>query len=84
MAQDGVRRVEAWREAAERSEPPTHLLVGGEARVNDDESLEVGWFAPEALPELDEYNRERITLALDGSGTEGTVFRFGGVPSETG
>ena len=32
MAQDGVRRVEAWREAAERAEPPTHLLVGGEAR----------------------------------------------------
>ena len=24
--------------------------VGGEARVNDDESLEVGWFAADALP----------------------------------
>lgn len=24
--------------------------VRGEARVNDDESVEVGWFAPEALP----------------------------------
>lgn len=26
--------------------------VGGEARVADDESLEVGWFAPDALPHL--------------------------------
>ncbi|WP_441248715.1 NUDIX hydrolase [Kitasatospora sp. McL0602] len=39
-------------------------LVSGEARVNDDESLEVGWFAPDALPELDDYSRERIAVAL--------------------
>ncbi|MGH8883038.1 MAG: NUDIX hydrolase, partial [Stackebrandtia sp.] len=25
--------------------------VGGEARVNDDESIDVGWFEPEALPQ---------------------------------
>ncbi len=29
--------------------------VGGEARVNDDESLEVGWFTVDALPELNEF-----------------------------
>ncbi|MEU9185509.1 NUDIX domain-containing protein [Streptomyces sp. NPDC048484] len=38
--------------------------VGGEARVNDDESLEVGWFAVDALPALDEYGRFRIKQAL--------------------
>lgn len=37
--------------------------VGGEARVNDDESLEVGWFPLDALPELDEYALTRIKLA---------------------
>ena len=39
--------------------------VGGEARVNDDESVEVGWFSPEALPDLDAVDRQRITTALD-------------------
>ncbi|WP_320783816.1 NUDIX domain-containing protein [Streptomyces sp. CRN 30] len=38
--------------------------VGGEARVNDDESLEVGWFAVDALPELDEFGLLRIKQAL--------------------
>ncbi|MFJ5927155.1 NUDIX hydrolase [Kitasatospora sp. NPDC092948] len=41
--------------------------VAGEARVNDDESLEVGWFHPDALPELDASTRERIKLALAGN-----------------
>jgi ADP-ribose pyrophosphatase YjhB (NUDIX family)/GNAT superfamily N-acetyltransferase len=43
--------------------------VAGEARVNDDESLEVGWFSPEALPEMPERSRVRIerALAYDGS-----------------
>lgn len=48
--------------------------VSGEARVNDDESLEVAWFAPDALPELDDYARYRLELALAGK-TE-TVFSF--------
>ena len=39
--------------------------VGGEARVNDDESLEVGWFAVDALPELNEFALLRIKQALD-------------------
>ncbi|MFE0203474.1 NUDIX domain-containing protein [Streptomyces sp. NPDC058985] len=38
--------------------------VGGEARVNDDESLEVGWFAVDALPELGEFGQVRIKQAL--------------------
>ncbi|MFC7217689.1 NUDIX domain-containing protein [Streptomyces polyrhachis] len=37
--------------------------VGGEARVNDDESLAVGWFAPDALPKLDEATLRRIEQA---------------------
>ncbi|UGY94737.1 NUDIX hydrolase [Streptomyces gobiensis] len=37
--------------------------VGGEARVNDDESLEVGWFEPDALPPLEEFGLTRIKLA---------------------
>jgi 8-oxo-dGTP pyrophosphatase MutT (NUDIX family) len=42
--------------------------VGGEARVNDDESLEVGWFALDALPEeLDERGRTRLRHALSGA-----------------
>ncbi|MFI9583456.1 NUDIX hydrolase [Streptomyces sp. NPDC052236] len=39
--------------------------VGGEARVNDDESLEVGWFALDALPELEEFALFRIKQALN-------------------
>ncbi|WP_326671341.1 NUDIX domain-containing protein [Streptomyces canus] len=38
--------------------------VGGEARVNDDESLEVGWFAVDALPALNEFGLQRIKQAL--------------------
>ncbi|MEU3526736.1 NUDIX domain-containing protein [Streptomyces sp. NPDC038707] len=38
--------------------------VGGEARVNDDESLEVGWFAVDALPELNEFALFRIKQAM--------------------
>ncbi|MFE0450639.1 NUDIX domain-containing protein [Streptomyces sp. NPDC058914] len=38
--------------------------VGGEARVNDDESLEVGWFAVDALPVMHERQVFRIKQAL--------------------
>ncbi|MDH6579447.1 NUDIX domain-containing protein [Kitasatospora sp. MAP5-34] len=54
-------------------------LVSGEARVNDDESLEVGWFALDELPELDDYTRDRLALAL--STERGTAFNFSGLPS---
>jgi 8-oxo-dGTP diphosphatase len=39
--------------------------VAGEARVNDDESIAVGWFALDALPELDAFQLLRIRTALD-------------------
>lgn len=38
--------------------------TGGRARVNDDESLEVDWFAVDALPELAEFALTRIKRAL--------------------
>ncbi|MET8472348.1 NUDIX domain-containing protein [Streptomyces sp. NPDC006422] len=37
--------------------------TGGEARVNDDESLDVAWFALDALPPLDEFSLFRIKQA---------------------
>lgn len=37
--------------------------TGGEARVNDDESLEVAWFALDALPQLSEHALFRIKQA---------------------
>ncbi|GCB52261.1 NUDIX domain-containing protein [Streptomyces sp. NL15-2K] len=43
--------------------------VGGEARVNDDESLDVGWFAVDALPELNEFGVFRIKQALSDTPT---------------
>jgi 8-oxo-dGTP pyrophosphatase MutT (NUDIX family) len=43
--------------------------VDGEARVNDDESLEVGWFAVDALPDLNEFGLLRIKQALSDAPT---------------
>ncbi|MEV5431668.1 NUDIX domain-containing protein [Streptomyces sp. NPDC052701] len=43
--------------------------VGGRARVNDDESLEVGWFAVDALPDLNEHGVFRIKQALSDAPT---------------
>ncbi|WP_372594810.1 NUDIX domain-containing protein [Actinotalea sp.] len=40
--------------------------VGGEARVADDESTEVGWFAPDALPrDLTDSSVQRIAHTLE-------------------
>ncbi|WP_413099453.1 NUDIX hydrolase [Streptomyces sp. Inha503] len=39
--------------------------VGGEARVNDDESLDVGWFPLDALPEMEDFSLSRIKQALE-------------------
>jgi ADP-ribose pyrophosphatase YjhB (NUDIX family) len=38
--------------------------LGGEARVNDDESTEVGWFALDALPALSPLQARCLTDAL--------------------
>ncbi|MGW1541615.1 NUDIX hydrolase [Streptomyces sp. NPDC002309] len=43
--------------------------IGGEARVNDDESLDVAWFEVDALPDLHEFGRLRIKQALIDSPT---------------
>ncbi|MEU5591705.1 NUDIX domain-containing protein [Streptomyces sp. NPDC020298] len=43
--------------------------VGGRARVNDDESLEVGWFEVDALPELNEFAVFRIKQAMSDAPT---------------
>lgn len=43
--------------------------VGGEACVNDDESLEVGWFEVDALPVLNEFGLFRIKQAMSDSPT---------------
>lgn len=56
--------------------------VGGEARVNDEESLEVGWHALDALPELDESNRNWLTQALDNNGV--TAYSFSGLAEVLG
>lgn len=49
--------------------------TGGQAAVGDDESLEVGWFAPDALPEpLVDSSRERIADALDYDSATGPRF----------
>jgi 8-oxo-dGTP pyrophosphatase MutT (NUDIX family) len=56
--------------------------VGGEARVNDDESLEVGWFEPDGLPELGESAAHRLKHAL--SGEIRTYFSFSGLTEVLG
>ncbi|MET9699533.1 NUDIX domain-containing protein [Streptomyces sp. NPDC006529] len=52
--------------------------TGGEARVNDAESLEVGWFTVDALPPLEPFALDRIHRAL--SDEERTWFE---VPDES-
>ncbi|MEU4561302.1 NUDIX domain-containing protein [Actinoplanes sp. NPDC023936] len=39
--------------------------VGGEARVNDDESIDVAWFEPGAVPALDERQTRYLRQARD-------------------
>ncbi|NBM16984.1 NUDIX domain-containing protein [Streptomyces sp. GC420] len=48
--------------------------MAGEARVNDDESLEVGWFDLDALPELPEPALFRIKQAMSGGTDAPTWF----------
>jgi 8-oxo-dGTP pyrophosphatase MutT (NUDIX family) len=38
--------------------------VGGEARVNDDESLDVGWFTPDNIPDLPFHQNTMVELAF--------------------
>ena len=43
--------------------------VSGAARVNDDESSDVGWFALDDLPQLSERHTLLVNLALEADGT---------------
>lgn len=43
-------------------------LVGGQARVNDDESLEVGWFDTGTVPPLPPHQSRCLALALADDG----------------
>lgn len=43
--------------------------VSGAARVNDDESSDVGWFALDDLPPLSERHTLLVNLALEADGT---------------
>jgi 8-oxo-dGTP pyrophosphatase MutT (NUDIX family) len=51
--------------------------VGGEARVNDEESLEVRWHPLDALPELDEDELGLLTQAVRGNGR--AAYEFSGL-----
>lgn len=42
--------------------------VSGEARVNDDESLAVGWFGLDELPPMPENHLKRLKAAIDATG----------------
>lgn len=42
--------------------------VSGSARVNDDESAQVGWFGLDELPELTDHHRDRLRAALRATG----------------
>ena len=52
-----------WMDIAFRCRP-----TGGQARVNDDESIDVGWFVLDALPDIPERHQQAIQDALDPAG----------------
>ena len=51
--------------------------VGGEARVNDGESLDVGWYPPDALPEVSPRTVAFVRQAMSDKVAAG--FEFSGV-----
>jgi ADP-ribose pyrophosphatase YjhB (NUDIX family) len=51
-----------WLDVAFRCRP-----LGGEARVNDDESIDVGWFSLDDLPDIPDPHAQAIRDALDGT-----------------
>ncbi|MFD0276107.1 NUDIX domain-containing protein [Kitasatospora sp. NPDC127111] len=50
--------------------------VGGEARINDDESLAVGWFGMDELPPMIEQEHQRLREGREAKG--GTFFTWDG------
>jgi hypothetical protein len=51
--------------------------VGGEARVNDGESLDVGWYSPGSLPDVSPRTVAFVRQAM--SGSQAAAFAFSGV-----
>jgi 8-oxo-dGTP pyrophosphatase MutT (NUDIX family) len=51
--------------------------VGGDARVNDGESLDVGWFRPGSLPEVSARTVHSVRQAM--SDSSAAAFAFSGV-----
>lgn len=51
--------------------------VGGEARVNDGESLEVGWFSPDSLPDVSSRTVAFVRQAM--SDSPAALFAFSGI-----
>ncbi|MBG0566149.1 NUDIX hydrolase [Actinoplanes aureus] len=43
-------------------------VVAGDAQVNDDESVEVGWFDPDSMPSLPPHQARCLALALASDG----------------
>lgn len=56
--------------------------TGGTARVNDSESVEVGWHALDNLPDLDARTLRRITQAM--AATDRAAYAFSGVTKVLG
>ena len=52
-----------WTDIAFRCHP-----TGGEARVNDDESIDVGWFRLDELPDIPDRHLRAIRDAIDPAG----------------
>ena len=53
--------------------------IGGEARVNDSESTEVGWHALDSLPEVSERTHNFLAQAM--ADNAATAFTFSGGPA---
>ena len=68
----------------------TATYVSGQARENDDESLDVAWFAPDDLPEMMERSRVRLerALAFRGhawfEGSDAPTGRYAAAPADGG
>jgi 8-oxo-dGTP pyrophosphatase MutT (NUDIX family) len=56
--------------------------TGGTARVNDSESVEVGWLPLDDLPDLDARTLRRITRAM--AATDRAAYAFSGVETVLG
>jgi 8-oxo-dGTP pyrophosphatase MutT (NUDIX family) len=59
-------------------------VAGGRARVNDPESLEVGWFSLDALPDVHEFTGRLLSKLAQGNDGPAAAFSFSGLPAVLG